>query len=656
MTRAIPSWPTRRALAAVALLVACWLPAPARAATDLDAQRQAFLAAWRAAEAGAPAPAGGDSALLSEYPLYPYVEAARLRAAIDGKSTEVAARPLDVGVAAFLARHGGEPVARVVRRPWLLRLAAHRQWAAFLEAYAQVGVPDQALRCLSLQARIALGATDGLAEPAVAEWLTPASADDACDPVFGWLRRGDLLGPALVERRARLALAAGEPGLARWLAKSLPEESARPLREWALLIETPRDAVDALIRAPGTSVEDEALLAGWTRLARGDPPAAKDRFNALVATRPALASRFARELALGLAWGRHRSALDYFARIDAADFDETAHEWHVRAALWAGDWARAAAAVTAMPAALGDTPRWRYWAARAVAAGGDNDRARQLYAAVVPSDNWFAVLSAARLGERFAPHDHAFTFDPVRIAALEAAPAFLRSRELFVAGLVPLAQSEWNAGYTALDAAGQRDAIGLAHQWGWYFQAISTAAQHQVYDDYRLLYPTPFGAAVDEGARLSGLPDTLIYAVMRQESLYQSWAVSSAGAIGLMQLLPGTARQVARALRRPSPGRKELMEPDVNVPLGSAHLAELVGRFDGQVLYALAAYNAGPNAARRWLPGHEMEADVWVENIPYNETRAYVQRIMWHSVVFEWLKDGQPEDAAAWLVKVKPLD
>jgi len=650
MTRATVRWGV---LAASVLLLA--VPAgPARAAFDLEVQRKAFAAAWRDAEAGVAAPADGDSAALVEYPLYPYVEAARLQAALAGRGSREPAQPLDLAVANFLARHGSEPVSRLVRRPWLLRLAARQQWAIFLETYGRVGAPDQQLRCLSLQARIALDVTEGLVEQATAEWLTPRSADDACDPVFDWLRSRKLLGPSLKEQRARLALAAGEPGLARWLAKSLPEESARPLREWALLIDSPLAAIDALLGAPGVAVEDDALLDGWTRLARRDPQAAKDRFDALALARPQLASRLARALALGLAWSRHRSALEYFTRIDAADFDEMTHEWYVRTALLAGDWARVAAAVASMPAALRETPRWQYWAARAAEATGERERARELYAAVIPSDNWFAVLSAARLGERFAPHDRALALDPVRIAALEQASAFLRARELFVAGLVPLAQSEWNAGYAALDGIAQRDAIGLAHRWGWHFQAIATAAQQRIFNDYRLLYPMPFEDMVAAAARLSGLPPTLVLAVIRQESLYQSWTVSSAGAIGLMQLLPTTARQTAKAIRSPQPGRSDLMEPAVNISIGSAYLAGLAERFGGQVLVALAAYNAGPNAARRWLPERALDADVWVENIPYNETRAYVQRIMWHGVVFEWLKDGQPEDATAWLVKVKP--
>jgi soluble lytic murein transglycosylase len=123
-----------------------------------------------------------------------------------------------------------------------------------------------------------------------------------------------------------------------------------------------------------------------------------------------------------------------------------------------------------------------------------------------------------------------------------------------------------------------------------------------------------------------------------------------------MQLLPETARGIATRLQRRPPTRASLMLPEVNVPLGAGALADFIRRMDGQVLVAIAGYNAGPSAARRWLPEKPVDADIWVENIPFNETRAYVQRVMWHSVVFEWLKDGEPEDASSWITRVRPVD
>ena len=153
---------------------------------------------------------------------------------------------------------------------------------------------------------------------------------------------------------------------------------------------------------------------------------------------------------------------------------------------------------------------------------------------------------------------------------------------------------------------------------------------------------------------MSELPPELIYSVMRQESLYRTDAISSAGARGLLQMVPDTARRTARAFKRPRPTPDDLFDPNVGVVLGSAHLRELVDRFGGQTIVALAAYNAGPNAAARWIPQQPVEADVWIENIPYNETRTYVQRIAWHNLVFNWRKSGEPQKPDGWLSPVRP--
>ena len=141
---------------------------------------------------------------------------------------------------------------------------------------------------------------------------------------------------------------------------------------------------------------------------------------------------------------------------------------------------------------------------------------------------------------------------------------------------------------------------------------------------------------------------------MRQESLFRADAVSSAGARGLLQMLPDTAHRTARAWKRPKPNVEALFDPNVSVVLGAAQLRTLLDRFGGQTVVALAAYNAGPNAAARWMPSQAVEADVWIENIPYNETRTYVQRILWHNLVFNWLKTGEPQKADGWLVSVGP--
>ncbi len=221
-------------------------------------------------------------------------------------------------------------------------------------------------------------------------------------------------------------------------------------------------------------------------------------------------------------------------------------------------------------------------------------------------------------------------------------------------GLSSDALAEWRFGQASLQPAAVAQAVHLASRWGWHDQAVTTASAARVFNDYALLYPRPYDKAVADGAKVSGLAPELIYGVIRQESLYRNDAVSTASARGLMQLQIDTARRTARAFQQPRPTEIALADPSVNVVLGSAHVKELLDRFKGQLPIALAAYNAGPNAAQRWLPPAAMAPDVWIENIPYNETRAYVQRILWHRLVFAWLRGGEAQDTHAWLTDIKP--
>lgn len=639
-------------LAAASVATLCVTGGAQGADDPLAAPRLEFQQAYTQT-AAARAEMGEDSASLQRYILYPYLQAARLDEALHG-AAEVPAS-LDQQIAAFLRAHEGEPVAQDLRRRWLLTLAARARWQDFL-AFHNYSRDEAALRCLGFTARIELGRDAGLAAQVAQAWLTPRSLLE-CDRAFTWLGSTGGLSAALIEQRARLALEAGNAEFARQIIARLPADRAAPLQQWAALIEAPQREVDALLAGPRTSVEPAALLAGWTKLARGNRTAARQRFERLVRTRQMdqrAASPLALALALALSWDRDAEALKYFAKVDAADFDDNAREWQTRAALWAHDWKQASRSIAAMSAGTRGTARWRYWSARVAAHEGDEPTARQLYESTLVDDNYYSAMAAARLKRPVAPNPKALPVDASLLTSFENQPAFARSRELLRSGMLDAARAEWRSGQEMLPPQARAQTIHLAARWGWYTQAVTVATSEQVFNDYALLYPRPYDTEVAAAAQVSGLWPSLIYGVIRQESLYQSDAVSSADARGLMQLTLDTARRTARQWKRPAPTSTSLFEPATNVMLGAAHLKDLLERFDGQVPVALAGYNSGPNATQRWMPAAAMEPDIWIENIPYNETRAYVQRILWHTVVFNWLQNQQPQSTSGWLGSVKP--
>lgn len=627
---------------------------PALAAKDpFKRAREDFKTAYAQATT-LPADEQNDGEALRTYPLYPYLQAARIKRALVDATNELG--PADQRAETFIGYYEREPVGRDLRSAWLSSLALRQQWQPFLTHYRDEWAGDS-MRCHSFTARIALGRTENLTLDIARQYLTPNSLPD-CERAFDWLRSQQALTPDLIEQRVRRALENNSPSFARQIATSLPPERSAPLLRWAALIENPQKQIDALIASPALEVEPKAQLAGWSRLARTDRDGAMRRYENFVRARgltEETASPYALALALPLSWDRRPQALVYFKRTLPKDFDEVAREWYARAALWAGDWKLVGNIVAAMPDQQRSLARWRYWTARATEKNGDPQLARQLYESVLLDDNFYSIMAAARPDQPVAPHPEKLVLDQAQIERMEQLPPMVRARELLLSELRNQAASEWSFGFEQLMESARPQAIHLAARWGWYDQAIATASQQKVFNDYQLLYPQPYDAEVLSAAKLTGLAPQLIYSVMRQESLYRSDALSSAGARGLLQMLPETARRTASKWNRPRPSPTDLFSPVINVPLGAANLRSLVDRFGGQTLVALAGYNAGPNAAARWMPSESLDPDIWVENIPYNETRGYVQRILWHNVVFSWLETGKPQKVDGWLARIAPL-
>jgi soluble lytic murein transglycosylase len=619
------------------------VPAPAApAATE-------FMAAMQRARMNSTAPGAPDSAALKAYPIYDYLAAARLRRAL----TWTPADDLDAAIDAFLRAHEGQPVGRVLRRQWLGSLAERRRWDWFLPRSADL--TDPVLICDRLEGRLATGDTDKLASEALARWNLVQRPPAECALVFAWLHAQGVVTPAMQEARARAALATDNPSLAREFIAEVPSERSAPLRQWLQLLESPGPALTALAGAPSTGVEPDALLAGFTRLSNTDSNSASTLLPALLARpdlAPALRDKLWRSFALGAAYGRQSTAIAAFGRVSVTVVDTQVQEWRVRAALWDGDYARALEWLGDMPESLAALPRWRYWRARATAAVKGADSAAPLFAAIAGMRDYYGYLAADRLHQPYNLNMHPTPDDLEVQAALASQPALIRAHALIDCDLTDDANAEWGSVLAGAPKAVKVQAAHLASRWGWYAQTISMLAQADDWDDVSLRYPRPYASVVADASKLTQLPPDWILAIIRQESLFRKDAVSRADARGLMQMQPATADAVARRWHFAMPSRDALFDPLVAVPLGAAYVRELLDRYGNQLDLSLAAYNAGPVSVARWLPGRPVEADIWIENIPYTETRGYVQHILEHIVAFAAVRNAEPPRLSSLLPPV----
>jgi soluble lytic murein transglycosylase len=592
-----------------------------------------------------------DSIALQAYVIHDYLIAARLQRDLELKPSE----DLDTTINAFLQVHAGQPVAHNLRSEWLASLADRRRWDWFLPRVADTA--DPLLICDRLAGRLAMGDTAGLGSEALARWRLPQKQPRECDSVFAWLKAEDLLTPALAESRTRAALVGDNPRLARQFTADVPAERAAALLQWAQLLETPKPTLTVIAANTTTPVEEDALAAGFNRLSRSDSSAASGLLPRLLARpdmTPTLQWQLQRSAALGVAYDHDPTAVAALGALPMQAIDGDVQEWRLRAALWVGDYAKARTWIEELPANLRVVPRWRYWRARAVAATSGNEAAAPLFAEIAGSRDFYGYLAADRLHAAYSLNARPSPDDAVAQTVLAAEPGLARAHALFDCDMSDDAAAEWAAIVDAAEPAVKVQAAHLAARWGWYAQSIATLGQAGELDDVRLRYPRPYRAPIAEASKLTQLPADWILAVMRQESLFRRDAVSRTGARGLMQMQPATAAAVAKRWLLPAPHDSSLFDPVLNVALGAAYLRELLNRYGGQLGLGLAAYNAGPVPVARWLPTRPMDADVWIENIPYGETRTYVQRIIEHIVAFAWVRDAEPMRLTTLLPPVEP--
>jgi soluble lytic murein transglycosylase len=404
-------------------------------------------------------------------------------------------------------------------------------------------------------------------------------------------------------------------------------------------------------------VEPDALDAGFNRLARSDATAALGLLPRLLARpdiTPGLRGRLQRDAALGAAYDRNPAAIDALSAVPTETVDDEVEQWRVRAALWAGDYDNALGWIERMPASLAALPRWRYWRARAVAATRGSDAAAPLFADIAGLRDYYGYLAADRLHLSYALNAQPSLDDQAAQGALAAQPGLMRAHALFDCDMTDEAGGEWANVLSDAEPAIKVQAAHLAASWGWYAQSIATLAQAGEWNDVRLRYPRPYSAAIAQANALTQLPSDWILAVIRQESLFRKDAVSRADARGLMQMRPATAAALARRWHLPAPGPDTLFDPTAAVTLGTAYLREMLDRYAGQLGPGLAAYNAGSVPVARWLPSQPMDADIWIENIAYGETRDYLQRIFEHIVAYAWVRDAEPPRLVALLPPVEP--
>jgi soluble lytic murein transglycosylase len=605
----------------------------ASGSANLQQQRESFRAAYAAARTGAawrPLANG-----LESYPLYPYLEAAALQHDIENATR--------AEIDAYLQRYAGLIPADDVREAELRWLARQKDWTGFQHFY-RPGLGDT-LTCDALQARLARGEPLDF-ERDLAELWQQTSLPSACQPVLDAAFVQGLLTPQRVWDRIERAADAGRSSTISQSAAWLTGDDARAANRIADAVASPADFLKKADTLVDTPRNREAVSRALTRFARRHSAKAIDDWRSLskrFAFDDAQRNRVLAALALYNAVDFGPDPLARLASLPAEAQSDATREWRVRIAVAQGNWKAAQAAINALSPDELQHDEWRYWRARVAQKLGQADTARDDYAALAQQATFYGFLAADRVALPYTICPETIPADAIADAKIKAIPGFARAFEFFALGMLHSARREWSRAFPDLSPPEQRQAAALASRMGWYDRAIFAFGKSGDLQYYALRFPLANEDRVLEAAQAAGIDPAWTFAIIRAETAWQPDARSGADARGLMQLLPGTAELVSRRSGLPYPGPSSLYDPDVNIPLGTRYLAHLGMRFNGSPWLTSAAYNAGPGNAQRWVDARgNLDPEVFILTIPFNETRDYVTRVMSFATIYGWRLHGAP--------------
>jgi soluble lytic murein transglycosylase len=550
--------------------------------------------------------------------------------------------------------------ARELRYRYALHLAKSGDLEAFLEIYRAFyrGLVVARLDCIALQAEIDGGAEESVLQRARELWMTGHSQAEECNPVFEHLRDSGALTDADYRARYALAVESREFIRARWLAREIDETLAEEATQWLRAQSHPERFIKKHREQPATDLTLKQLVYAVERVAVRDPDRAnelwaelKDSQSFPAATRQATS----RHIALHAAYDKLEGAYELLTALPLDAQDRNVRLWRARTSLAAGKWSDLLLDISIMNESDRSTGQWRYWLGVALERTNQSEASRSTFETLASERSFYGFLAADELGAEYELSDARLQPDEAVIARLATRRDLVRARELFLVGLDGRGRSEWDAAVASLAAEEKIQAVVLADRWGWHSRAISTAASIGNYDDLELRYPLPWMNAFETHSSSASIPTTWALGVARSESLFMRDARSGAGAVGLMQLLPSTGRKVAREISIPYSGLVTLTDPVINIRLGTRYLGEMAERYDGNRVLATAAYNAGPRRVDQWLPeSDEIDARIWIEGIPFRETREYVRRVMTAETIFHWRLTGRPLRLSDQLQQVHP--
>ncbi len=610
---------------------------------DYSKQRAIFLKAEYAARLSKSSHYRKLYNQLDGYPLQPYVELAYLK-----KHTYLKNK---TQIRDFLKRHSNSPMEWPLRKKWLKYLAKRDKQQLFIEDYRPT--QDSALQCYHLRFQLAAGADQTkILSQVDALWVSKKSQPKQCDPLFKVWEQAGYRTAEKVWQRITLAATKGNHTLIPYLKKISPEKDQYLADLWHKTRRQPQ-TVSRLKAFPNKDPKERAiLLYGIKRLIWRDRKLALrswDKMQKKFDFTNAEKAEVTKVFAIRLAKAGDQKASQWLEKIPADDLTNDIIQWRIADSLRRGDWDDALAVLQSLNQQMADKESWSYWLARALEQTGATADANKFYQKVAKERHYYGFLAATVINQMPNLADSPLVFSEAEINAINNIPGAQRALEFRQLSRFNQARREWNSLNKPLNRRQKLAAAKWANQHQWFSRAIFTLPQQSYWDDVNLRFPLAYKTIVSKHSKRNKLEPSLAFAIARRESSFMADAYSPAGALGLMQMMPATARFIAKKKVK----RNNLFNANTNVRYGTDYLKYLLKSVDNNEVIAAASYNAGSSRVNKWIKSHKaLSADIWIETIPYKETRDYVKSVLAYRQIYSNLL-GNSENKFKPLVTMK---
>lgn len=576
---------------------------------------------------------------LKDYPLYPYLLHKKLSKEISAHQSS------SYEVNQFIHHYSDSLLAKQLANQWLALQAHKKNWPSYLSLYEEPiqEEKDHKYKCYSMWAKYQ--STDEIKElyPAISYWQSGLPQAQSCEMIFEELLTQNKLGLGDIWNRIESALKRKQTAVAESAAKHLSFEDKKIFRLWLKIHAHPHFVANQLLfdlddyENNQLPILKRIVAYGMTRLIKQDVDYAAKIYpevNSLNDFTSIQQADIAKEFAISLSKKRNPAAKHWFAQVPDKFQDIELLTWKTRYALYKEDWPEVLKTINLFPIHELKQPRWQYWKARALYQSGKKSEALNLFQDLFHERHFYGFLANHYCKQPVSLHVEPIHLLQNHIQQFNLQPSISRVKELFKLSRYQQAKREWLYKMSLLTDEQKIEAARFAHHMQWHDLAISTLAKIQDNNILTLRFPLAHEPKIMDEAKKNAIDPAWVFALTRQESLFIPHAQSPVGAMGLMQLMPRTAQEVARNLKKHSLSKQDLVNPNLNIELGTAYLKNLHGFMQNNPVLATASYNAGPGRIKQWLPTKSMPADIWIENIPYEETRDYVQNVITYTGIY----------------------